>query len=294
MHWLRSGRRCASEPSRSTWLVCRSQMDDRRSCSAWLARPWAAGAMIFRTCSGRASTSYLRPSIRSRSARGLASIWTGARGRCSSGSGRIRFRSSTTCWTMPPSTARPALMSPAAPTKALSTLRQFLSCTKSCMRGRVVSMPPVLEEGLAIYFGDPFPLHEMASRERLVELLNSDEMVSTNGEYARAGHFIAFLVESFGWKFVMKLDDELGQESSPAQARCRFPIRVRLGCRWRIGSVRRVPRMLGLCRYQPRLCLAPATVGLYLSCCDLRTDRRLRISERHWPTLWEGLRGGRD
>lgn len=78
-------------------------------------------------------------------------------------------------------------------------------------------MPPALEEGLATYFGDPFPLYEMASRERLVELLNSNEMLTSGAEYARAGHFIAFLVESFGWDSMLKLDDELGRESSPAQ-----------------------------------------------------------------------------
>lgn len=78
-------------------------------------------------------------------------------------------------------------------------------------------MPPTLEEGLATYFGDPFPLDEMVPRERLVELLTSNETLTSSAEYARAGHFVAFLVETFGWESMLKLDDELGRESSPAQ-----------------------------------------------------------------------------
>jgi hypothetical protein len=78
-------------------------------------------------------------------------------------------------------------------------------------------MPPVLEEGLATYFGDPFPLYEMASRERLAERLRSNGRLTSGAEYARAGHFVAFLVESFGWESMLELDDQLSRESSPAQ-----------------------------------------------------------------------------
>ncbi len=78
-------------------------------------------------------------------------------------------------------------------------------------------MPRALEEGLATYFGDPFPLYEMAPRERLAELLSSNETLTSGAEYARAGHFVAFLVESYGWDSMLKLDDTLGRESSAAQ-----------------------------------------------------------------------------
>jgi hypothetical protein len=83
-------------------------------------------------------------------------------------------------------------------------------------------MPSVLEEGLATYFGDPFPLYEMASRERLADLLASNENLTSNAEYARASHFVAFLTETFGWESVLELDDELSGESSPAQTDAAF------------------------------------------------------------------------
>jgi hypothetical protein len=83
-------------------------------------------------------------------------------------------------------------------------------------------MPPVLEEGLATYFGDPFPLYEMASRERLADLLASNEDLTTAAEYARASHLVAFLTETFGWESVLELDDKLSGESSPAQLDAAF------------------------------------------------------------------------
>jgi hypothetical protein len=83
-------------------------------------------------------------------------------------------------------------------------------------------MPHVLEEGLATYFGDPFPLYLMDSRERLVELLESNEKLSNAAEYTRAAHFVAFLVETFGWESLLALDGELGQNSSPAQLDAAF------------------------------------------------------------------------
>lgn len=83
-------------------------------------------------------------------------------------------------------------------------------------------MPPALEEGLASYFGDPFPLSEMASRERLAELLSSGETLTSGAEYARAGHFVAFLVETFGWETMLELDRKLGRKSSPTQLDAAF------------------------------------------------------------------------
>ncbi len=83
-------------------------------------------------------------------------------------------------------------------------------------------MPSALEEGLASYFGDPFPLSEMASRERFAELLISGGTLTSGAEYARAGHFVTFLVETFGWESVLELDGELGRESSSAQLDAAF------------------------------------------------------------------------
>ena len=79
-------------------------------------------------------------------------------------------------------------------------------------------MPPVLEEGLATYVGDPYPIYtaeEMASRERLTELLTSDlDGIASEAEYARSAHFMAFLSERHGWDAVLELDAAVSRDSS--------------------------------------------------------------------------------
>ncbi|WP_146659602.1 hypothetical protein [Enhygromyxa salina] len=79
-------------------------------------------------------------------------------------------------------------------------------------------LPVVLEEGFAFHFGDPYPVYEMASRERLTELLMGDlGEISGVADYARVAHFLAFLSESHGREQLLLLDAALGRDSSPAQ-----------------------------------------------------------------------------
>lgn len=84
-------------------------------------------------------------------------------------------------------------------------------------------MPPVLEEGLATYLGDPYPIEGMAPRERLTELLTSDaDRLTSVPEYGRAAHFIAFLSESFGWDSILELDAHLAAKSTAEQVDAAF------------------------------------------------------------------------
>ena len=59
-------------------------------------------------------------------------------------------------------------------------------------------LPAVFEEGLAEVFGDVGWTREPASRERLLEVLESGGPPTNTAEYARAGHFVAFLLETHG------------------------------------------------------------------------------------------------
>lgn len=84
-------------------------------------------------------------------------------------------------------------------------------------------LPGVLEEGLAAYQGDPYPiLGTDVSHDRLAELLVTNGEVQTLDEYTRAGHFVAFLVETFGLGTLLELDDNLPPESSFAQLDAAF------------------------------------------------------------------------
>ncbi|MFV8750742.1 hypothetical protein ACNOYE_09345 [Nannocystaceae bacterium ST9] len=58
-------------------------------------------------------------------------------------------------------------------------------------------LPAVFEEGLACVFGDIGWARTPASRERLLEILESSDPVDFS-DYARAGHFVAFLLERDG------------------------------------------------------------------------------------------------
>jgi hypothetical protein len=84
-------------------------------------------------------------------------------------------------------------------------------------------MPRVLEEGLATYLGDPFPIVGMASRERMAELLTQDvEWLTSITDYGRAAHFMAFLDEQFGWDSILMLDAMLSLESTVADTDAAF------------------------------------------------------------------------
>lgn len=79
-------------------------------------------------------------------------------------------------------------------------------------------LPLVLEEGLATYLGDPYPIEKMAPRERLVELLtDSPNGIDTVADYGRAAHFVAFISETFGRQSLLELDLELARDSTPQQ-----------------------------------------------------------------------------
>lgn len=58
-------------------------------------------------------------------------------------------------------------------------------------------LPVVFEEGLAEVFGDLGWTSEPASRDRLLEILEASDPVD-KADYARAGHFVAFLIETYG------------------------------------------------------------------------------------------------
>ena len=91
-------------------------------------------------------------------------------------------------------------------------------------------MPRVLEEGLATYLGDPYPIREMASRERMAELLTSDiDGIDGESEYGRAAHFMAFLSERFGWDAVLGLDARLNLDSSVGQMDAAFEAVLGIG-----------------------------------------------------------------
>lgn len=84
-------------------------------------------------------------------------------------------------------------------------------------------MPRVLEEGLATHLGDPFPVRALAPRERLRELITQDPNgIVEDDEYGRAGHFISFLMETYGIESVHALDNELALGSSASKMDAAF------------------------------------------------------------------------
>lgn len=88
-------------------------------------------------------------------------------------------------------------------------------------------LPLVLEEGLASYLGDPFPIDGLGPRESLIELLTEDgdaRFLETSMDYERAAHFIAFLDERFGWEAVRQLDELLTRDSTAAQIDAAFSV----------------------------------------------------------------------
>lgn len=84
-------------------------------------------------------------------------------------------------------------------------------------------LPLALEEGLATYLGDGYPVRDLAPRARLAELLNSPtESPQTSAEYGRAAHFIAYLAETFEWDAILALDAALGMDSTVAEIDAAF------------------------------------------------------------------------
>lgn len=65
-------------------------------------------------------------------------------------------------------------------------------------------LPAVLEEGLATVFGDLGWTRAPAPRARLVEMFEQSDPVD-NADYARAGHFVAFLLERSGMEPLARL-----------------------------------------------------------------------------------------
>jgi hypothetical protein len=85
-------------------------------------------------------------------------------------------------------------------------------------------LPPILEEGFAIQFGDPSPIYSsMAPRERFIEQLTSDLAgVASLEEYSRAAHFLSFVSETYGRESLRELDAALGSQSTPQEVDAAF------------------------------------------------------------------------
>jgi hypothetical protein len=92
-------------------------------------------------------------------------------------------------------------------------------------------MPPVLEEGFAFHFGDPYPVHSlMATRERLAELLTNDLAgIDGLGEYSRVAHFLSFISETYGRESLLELDAALSRKSSSEDVDAAFEALFGLG-----------------------------------------------------------------
>ncbi len=82
-------------------------------------------------------------------------------------------------------------------------------------------LPAVFEEGFADLFGDLGWVHEPASRERLVEILEASHPVD-NSDYGRASHFVAFLVETHGLEPLFRLAEVAGYHDDYAKVRDAF------------------------------------------------------------------------
>ncbi|WP_106094190.1 hypothetical protein [Enhygromyxa salina] len=91
-------------------------------------------------------------------------------------------------------------------------------------------LPAVLEEGLAFHFGDPYPVYEMASRERLTELIMGDsDKISGVSDYSRVAHFLAFISETYGRDRLLMFDGLLAINSPVSEVEAAFAAIVGLG-----------------------------------------------------------------
>lgn len=82
-------------------------------------------------------------------------------------------------------------------------------------------LPAVFEEGLASMFGDIGWARYPASRERLLEILDSSDPVDF-ADYARAGHFVSFLIERDGLDALAELASMSSYDDSIARVRESF------------------------------------------------------------------------
>ena len=82
-------------------------------------------------------------------------------------------------------------------------------------------LPRVFEEGLATLYGDlgftPVP----SPRERLQVMLE-DDWDSTHEDYARAGHFVGFLVERYGLDPLLEMGEYAGFDASWSKTQSAF------------------------------------------------------------------------
>lgn len=77
-------------------------------------------------------------------------------------------------------------------------------------------LPLALEEGLATYWGDHWPIDSaqtMAPREEIRALLEAGE-ISGVSRRNRMAHFVAFLVEGEGWPAIIELDGLVDRDST--------------------------------------------------------------------------------
>ncbi len=81
---------------------------------------------------------------------------------------------------------------------------------------RASKLPPVFEEGLATFWGDPWPIAATVPREDLESLFET-QAIDTQQEYERAAHFVAFLDELGGSLGLLELDRLLDEDSSAAE-----------------------------------------------------------------------------
>lgn len=139
-------------------------------------------------------------------------------------------------------------------------------------------LPGVLEEGLADYIGDPYPLSEMASRERLIELLTSDlDGIDSEAEYARAAHFMAFLSERHGWEKVLQLDAVLSRDSRVGEVDAGFETVFGMGLDAILAEYDDYPDWHGRWFRQGCFRLDPTLWALYGEWCVEDCEPRSRV-----------------
>ena len=90
------------------------------------------------------------------------------------------------------------------------------------------SMTAVLEEGIAVHFGDPLPLEVLSPREDFIDELYLAPS-RYQGGYSRAGHFAAFVSETYGWETLLEIDDALAPGATPAAVDAAFSSVVGVG-----------------------------------------------------------------
>ncbi|MCA9684255.1 MAG: hypothetical protein KC457_18815 [Myxococcales bacterium] len=82
-------------------------------------------------------------------------------------------------------------------------------------------LPRVFEEGLAELYGDLGLVDDPAPREELLEMLESGDP-GENPQYARASHFVGFLVESYGLEPLLAIGDHAGLHASWTETQAAF------------------------------------------------------------------------